>query len=160
MSRTWPSPAIRLIRCGVVGLTYLLVAVAALSGLIEDAGSVASTIVTWLASAAGVLILQASWHEPLVLTRDGIIVGNSRREIVFAQVAQATADPDGVYLRLRDGGVVFAAVGLRLRVDRRRHRHRRIEQATRLINDKVTRHDLMRRVAEGLGAVQQVRSGR
>lgn len=159
MPRTWPSPAIRLIRCGALVLVYIWVAGMALRGWVEDAGTVVSVIVQGLVAAGGALVLQAGWRETLVLTKDRIIVGNAslRREVPLAKVAQATACPDGVYVRLRDGDVVYAALSSRLAVNPWRRRRR--EEAARLINEAVTRHELLRRLAVGMVAVQRVRSG-
>ncbi|WP_344349142.1 hypothetical protein [Catellatospora coxensis] len=163
MSRTWPTPANRLLRCGVLVLLYLYLAGRIVRGWIgaDDEGTV-SLIVQGLMVVPAVLVVRAAWRETLTLTDDAVIVENfagARREVPLAQVELATARLGGVRLRLADGEQTTAAAVMRVVVNPWRRKPRPSEETARLINEAV-RRERLRRLLTAVCAVQQGRSGR
>ncbi|GIF96431.1 hypothetical protein Cci01nite_15250 [Catellatospora citrea] len=142
-------------------LVYIWVTGMALRGWVD--GGIVSLLVLGLVSAGGVFLVRAAWNETLILTEDTIIVENlasRRREVPLSQVEQATARLRGVHVRLRGGERLIASAVVRLAVNPWRRRPRPSEEVAQLINEAVARHELRRRLLDGMVAVQRVRSGR
>lgn len=162
VSRTWPSPANRLLRCGALGLLFLDFVSRIAHGWNGADQSAVSLIVQGLVVALAVLVVRTAWRETLTLTDDAIIVENfagPRHEVPLAQVELATAQLGGIRLRLGDGKQTTAAAVMRVVVNPWRRAPRPSEEAARLINEAV-RRERLRRLLAAVCAVQQGRSGR